>query len=180
MSVETNRQWMIFIRLRANVGWHKRSRERHAYRQHSRFFTRELICSDHAQPRGSILVWRSRLCQLQPKVSGRKEWDPGHPHLLHAIAGRFFPNHWQLNACAICSTLKSSWRPTICTPTGSPSGVNPRHRAADSRNRDHTSTTSSNRYNSDSHPRSPSETACSHRWLIGDVGNTKYSYFSGT
>ena len=49
------------------------------------------------------------------------------PVSFYAIPGRFFPNPVACsNACAICSTLKSSlFRPTISTPTGSPSAVNP-------------------------------------------------------
>src|SRR5437016_449633 len=50
----------------------------------------------------------------------------------YTMAGRFLPKSVACsNACAICRTLKSSRvRPTICTPTGSPSGVNPPGTAA--------------------------------------------------
>src|SRR5260370_1500604 len=46
---------------------------------------------------------------------------------LYAMAGCFLPKPVaSSNACAICRTLKSCLsRPTICTPTGSPSGVKP-------------------------------------------------------
>jgi len=46
---------------------------------------------------------------------------------VYAIAGCFLPKPVACSkACAICSTLKSSlFRPTIWTPTGSPSAVNP-------------------------------------------------------
>src|SRR5205823_10898442 len=46
---------------------------------------------------------------------------------FYEITGRFLPKAVACsNACAICRTLKSSLsRPTICTPTGRPSGVNP-------------------------------------------------------
>src|ERR1700687_6081523 len=48
-------------------------------------------------------------------------------HVVYAMAGCFLPKPVACsNACAIGRTLKSSLlRPTICTPTGSPSGVNP-------------------------------------------------------
>src|SRR5712692_4846209 len=48
-------------------------------------------------------------------------------HVVYAMAGCFLPKPVACsNACAICRTLKSSLlRPTICTPTGSPSGVKP-------------------------------------------------------
>src|SRR3954451_3846609 len=44
-----------------------------------------------------------------------------------AIGGRLLPNLGACsNECAICRTPKSSrLRPTICNPTGNPSGVNP-------------------------------------------------------
>ena len=47
--------------------------------------------------------------------------------VLYAMTGCFLPKPVACsNACAICRTLKSSLsRPTICTPTGSPSGVKP-------------------------------------------------------
>src|SRR5262245_58164248 len=46
---------------------------------------------------------------------------------IYTMAGRFLPKPVACSkACAICKTLKSApARPTICTPTGSPSGVNP-------------------------------------------------------
>src|SRR5437016_5223472 len=47
--------------------------------------------------------------------------------ISYPMIGRFLPKPVACsNACAICRTLKSSLlRPTICTPTGSPSGVKP-------------------------------------------------------
>jgi hypothetical protein len=47
--------------------------------------------------------------------------------VFYAILGRFLPKSVACSkACAICSTEKSALlRPTICTPTGSPSGVKP-------------------------------------------------------
>src|SRR5438105_624366 len=47
--------------------------------------------------------------------------------VIYTMPGRFLPKPVACsNACAICRTLKSSLsRPTICTPTGSPSGVKP-------------------------------------------------------
>src|ERR1700686_5605501 len=48
-------------------------------------------------------------------------------HGLYGMAGCVLPKPVACsNAWAICRTLKSSLlRPTICTPTGSPSGVKP-------------------------------------------------------
>src|ERR1022692_1165936 len=47
--------------------------------------------------------------------------------LTYARAGCFLPKPVACSkACAICKMLKSAlWRPTTCTPTGSPSGVKP-------------------------------------------------------
>src|SRR5260370_12842274 len=47
--------------------------------------------------------------------------------IIYAMSGCFLPKPVACsNACAICRTLKSSLlRPTIWTPTGSPSGVKP-------------------------------------------------------
>src|ERR1700693_2079284 len=58
---------------------------------------------------------------LWPTKPHSQEW------LCYTMPGRFLPKPVACsNAKAICSTEKSSLlRPTICTPTGSPSEVNP-------------------------------------------------------
>ena len=64
-------------------------------------------------------------CEL--KLSKMRRFQAGKPVFLYAMAGCLLPKPVACsNACASCRTPKSCLsRPTICTPTGRPSGVKP-------------------------------------------------------
>ena len=84
----------------------------------------------HSPPAQPAWGWNVAAGNLKPVgvPTTRLDSDQPRPRPAHSAAiGRLFPMRVPCsNACANCKTAKSCWcRPTICNPTGRPSGVNP-------------------------------------------------------